>query len=271
MISLVRKQKIENAHISVVIPVRTRIGTHLENCLRSIQNQTEKSIEVIIVHYESNFRQHNDLIKMVSEFHCSVYRYQTDKFWSLPRCVNIGLKRASGEYVVKSDADLVFEKKVMEKTLQYLQKNRSIIIRKPWFLLEEVDLEKLDIKSLHTYPRKMVSPSLGAFVAAPRGWWRKIRGYDERMEGWGSNDWDLFRRAKMDARRVMLIGPDFGYGPKTTKETPNTKIYHQWHPNVLREELGKERLKEYIEANREIYKSNKVVVKNPDEWGEGGE
>jgi GT2 family glycosyltransferase len=108
----------EKAQVSVVI--RTT-GTRyklplLGNLLRSLSRQTVRDFELIIV-CESN---KEAIEKLVSKYFDKFKVIETG-YWNRARTTNVGIKIASGEYVVLLDDDYTMDEKWLETMLGYIK------------------------------------------------------------------------------------------------------------------------------------------------------
>jgi hypothetical protein len=273
---LIQNPKEETSLISLVVPIRNLHGSRIQNLLRSIELQSEKKLQVVLSNYGSTTENTKKLLETTSKFNCAVWNTPTDEVWGLPIASNIGIRRAKGKYIARLDADLILEPQVIEDTLQRLSANRSLfVIRQPIFLPEDFDCENLelpeDYEKLRAQPKRYISPSYGAFVAAEREWWHKVRGYDERMMVWGLPDWDIWRRSAHSGLKRLLIGESKSKRKRPIIKPPrDTLIYHQWHPVPhIRQGLNEETFNYYRERNREVYAEHREVVKNDEGWGLG--
>lgn len=112
--------------ISILLPVYNAEDT-LENCLRSIQNQTCGHFEVISVDDGSN----DQTPMILSQFAQSDPRF---KSFSLPsntgivNALNEGIKRCQGKWVARMDADDLMYPDRLEKQLDFLQQHPEIDI-----------------------------------------------------------------------------------------------------------------------------------------------
>ena len=245
----------------------------MKNCIESLACQTEGWIETIISDYGSDESHLKELVALSKDYGVTLIHVDTDHIWSISKAYNVGLRRSHGKYAATIDADIVFEPDVIRKTLEILDRNSSaFVIRQPIFLGEGVKYSTMklpdDYDVLDKEPEVYVAPSVGSFCATMREWWFKVRGFDERFNGYGSEDWEMWRRATHGGRRIVLIGKDVGFKfPKIAPEE-NCKLYHQWHPSTsIRMGLPESELEAHRGRNREIYSGDKSLVRNGPDWG----
>lgn len=259
--------------VSLVIATHNIDAPRMQNLLESIQCQTIcDKIETIIVDYASTQENQEQLQKITTPFNCNVYTINQGE-WSPPRANNIGIRKTSAKTVIKIDADLILEPRAVEDTLHHMKNKRTFIIRQPLFLPRQLDLSTLafprDYERIKNEKLHYQLPSYGGFFAAPRQWWHRIRGYDERYRLYGCNDWDLWNRALRDGMNRVIFGEPNLKGMKgITAYTPNSRVYHQWHPKPwIRLNVSTERFESYKKKNRQIYNDSKGVIRNNKDWG----
>jgi hypothetical protein len=101
---------------------------------------------------------------------------------------------------------------------------------------------------------------VGMCMCAPRQWFFRIHGYDERYVLWGHEDDDILKRAKLDGLSQVGI-------------SDRTSLIHQWHipatvnaASLTDEERG--RRGEALASNRILYMNSMDVIRNPGGWGQ---
>lgn len=121
----------QNPRISVIIPVYN-VEKYLERCIKSVQNQSYKNLEIIIIDDGSTDRSsiicdefaQND--KRIHVFH------QCNRGVSSAR--NLGLEKSTGSYIAFLDADdyLVSDCEIYSKALDILLNNNADIVTWLW-------------------------------------------------------------------------------------------------------------------------------------------
>ena len=127
--------------ISVIIPVYN-VENYLEECLKSVQNQTYTNIEVLLVNDGST-----DNSKMICERYCQEDRRfllinQENQGLSAAR--NKGVEISTGEYIVFVDSDDSIKTNYLEKLMQYMAEDVDIVeciftVKKMEFLDEDIE------------------------------------------------------------------------------------------------------------------------------------
>ena len=153
--------------VSVVIPVWGEYKKYLEECIDSVNKQTYKDYEIIVV----------------------------DNKTDLPSARNEGIKKAKGEYILPLDVDDTIHPQYLEKTV-----NQGDIVTTAcnmngnrWLPASVISLERLRETNL------IIACSL-----FKREIWEKIGGYDEQLVD-GFEDWDFWLRAVIAGYEVKII------------------------------------------------------------------
>ena len=231
--------------ISVVVGVRDRVGKLLNNFITSLLIQTDRDFETIIVDYGSNETNRRILFDECAKAGFKYIFYPAET-WSRTRAFNVGIAKATKDFVVTSDVDMIFRKDFIER-LKVYAKPKTFIMTKAMFLSENFNLDANDWDNFYKYALSdYQGPSLGAIQCAEREWFVKVNGYDERMSGWGHEDNDMADRAKADGLIIeWLEGPI---------------VAHQWHD-----------ISPYRKDVNQVVKNSKckdkVVIKRGENYG----
>ena len=151
--------------ISLITTCKNRLS-FLKKTIPRMHQQT--STEVIVVDYgcqEGTYdwvRENYPATRLV--------RVADDPRFSLSRARNIGVKNASGRFLLFIDADVVIENDLSAWAMQHAQEDRFYIIP---------DRGKYDL--------------CGALLCS-RDDFNRVGGYDEVFRGWGEEDNDLYER-----------------------------------------------------------------------------
>jgi len=248
-----------NGRISIVIPLRfnsnnSRID-QFKFCLESIANQTVTSlIEIVIGDYGSKSKYLTLIEELCQKFDAKFFHQGTNEIWNRARALNIGIRNSdpNSRYIFACDIDLILRNNCIEKILENVEENKLIIseIRDlpetgfPDLFDVQEDFFKLD--ALRSSPRPL---GLGN-CCFPRDWIFKIRGYDEEFKGWGGEDDDLIKRAKLDNLKIIRL---------------HDLVYHQWHKSLFDDK----EIIPFREANRKRLKELNTLIRNEGkEWGQ---
>lgn len=100
-----------NIKVSVIIPVYN-VEKYLEECIKSVQNQTLTDIEIICVDDGSTDQSYDILVKLQEQDDRIIVLKQQNEYAGVAR--NKGIEVAKGEYLIFLDSDDFFEKDLLE-------------------------------------------------------------------------------------------------------------------------------------------------------------
>jgi glycosyltransferase involved in cell wall biosynthesis len=128
--------------ISIIIPVYNHQDA-LERALASIQKQTYKDIEVIVVDDGS------DPEIQISNFQFQIKLLRQENMGA-PVARNMGMELAKGDYVIFWDADVVAEPEMLDKMVHALEQNpkASFVYSNHYFGKKKMTGRVFDIQSL---------------------------------------------------------------------------------------------------------------------------
>lgn len=120
--------------VSVIVPIY-KVEQYLERCVSSIRGQTYKNIEIILVDDGSPDR----CGEMCDDFAKEDSRIQVihKENGGLSDARNVGIKQASGEYLLFVDSDDWIHKDTVMKTMQSAEKNKADIVLFDFVSIEE--------------------------------------------------------------------------------------------------------------------------------------
>jgi glycosyltransferase involved in cell wall biosynthesis len=176
--------------VSIVIP-GWNSGPWLKNCLPTINTQTYKNIEIIIVDNDSK-DQTTDLAK---KYKARIYDYfpKVPKgFFDAPYRRNYGATKAKGKYIFYIDADMELERNVVQESVELCEsgKANAVIVREDSFGVGIWAAAKNLERQCYWGDDTVESPR---FVEARV--WRKLGGLDELLGG-GGDDWDFYQKLR---------------------------------------------------------------------------
>ena len=158
--------------VSIIIPCWGSYKQYLKQCLDSIDNQSFKDYEVIVVSNKKD----------------------------LPSARNEGIKKAKGKYILPLDVDDNLHQEYLARVIGKIKETKADIITtacnqngKKYLPALEVSLEKM------TETNIVIACSL-----FKKEIWNKIGGYDETMKT-GLEDWDFWLRAMMKGYKVEVL------------------------------------------------------------------
>lgn len=171
--------------VSVIVPTRNSAET-IEICLTSVERQTYKNIEVIIVDQESD----DSTLKKCSSYKLKIVSVPKSKIYTPPtKSRNSGAKLAKGEYLLHLDSDMELTPRVVEECVRKCDDGGFGAI-----IIHEIDVAKGywgKCKALERSCYVGDSDIEGArFVK--KAIFDEISGYDESLSS--GEDWDINQR-----------------------------------------------------------------------------
>ncbi|MCS6798828.1 MAG: glycosyltransferase [Myxococcota bacterium] len=241
--------------LSVVVPVRDRTGTRLDNCLRSLRWQRDVGgpVEIVISDYGSD-PPHAEAIDALARRHeARVARTPRVGLWNRSRALNVGIRAAGAPHVLCTDADMIFAPDFLATVIGVLRDEpRAFVLCRCRDLPPEVPEQPWtvdDFPSLLARARWRHALGVGACQAAARAFFERVRGYDERYVHWGYEDRDMVARAERAGLRIVWIHE-------------RTSMLHQWHPTTKGDRPW------WRQINKlRFFLTRRVLVKNPGGWG----
>jgi glycosyltransferase involved in cell wall biosynthesis len=112
-----------SVQVSVIIPVHNQ-EKYIGRCLRSLLKQTlpEKDYELIVINDGST----DKTVSVITPFMGDVRYYVNEKQLGLPASLNIGIKKARGQFIVRADADDYVHWDFLKILSMHLQLNHDI-------------------------------------------------------------------------------------------------------------------------------------------------
>lgn len=174
--------------ISIIVPTKNE-EKNIENCLKSIKNQSYKNTEIIVVDNNSD-----DKTKGIAK------NYTDQVFNAGPERSsqrNFGAKKSTGKYLLFIDADMIISNHLVEECIQICKINRKLI---GLYIPEKIVGEGLWIK-VRNFERSFYNGTVvDAVRFMNRGPFMEVGGFDNNLIA--CEDWDL-------GIRLNKIG-DFG-------------------------------------------------------------
>lgn len=227
--------------VSIVIPVYNT-GLTLDETIRSVQKQTYKNIEVIIVNDGST---DEFTIKSLNKYKDS-FAIINQENKGLPAARNAGIKASNGEYVVCLDSDDCIDKNYIKKLVNKLisDDDDSVAIVSPYIQAFGVSSEQWYVPE---FDKEKIKYSNVIAVASmfKKAAWQSVDGYDESFRK-GFEDWEFW---------LSLV--ENGYKWRVVKEPI---FYYRRKKSSMITSSNKSR----VEINTNIYNKHKSLYKNED-------
>jgi len=249
---------LKKPEVSVVIGIRDWSLDRLALALRAHRSSAlGDRVEIVVSDYGS--RRPAEIRKVAQKADARIVRTKKGGPWSRSRALNIGIRAASAEFIVNTDADILFAPNTLEAVLEHLQSwPRALHLVQCRDLPSELDAKACEDLDWDVFEENAVYRprwGMGGLAAFHVDLCHAIHGYDERMEHHGSEDNDFGERARRGGHPINWIVRN------------DARIYHMWHPNAFDRARVDRDLAGGIAANRQLMFSNDGFIRNYNSWG----
>lgn len=108
-----------NDLVSIITPFKNS-SKFLEECLRSIINQSYKNWELIMIDDYSNDNSYN-IANKISENNKRIKLYKNQGEQGIINCLRLGLNKCSGNYITRMDSDDIMHKNKLKELYNLLK------------------------------------------------------------------------------------------------------------------------------------------------------
>lgn len=232
-----------NTLVSVIVTTKNE-KKNIENCLKSIKLQTYKKIELIVIDNKSE----DKTKEIAKKFTKKVFNKGPER--SAQR--NFGMINVSkGEYVMFIDADMILHPELIEKCVEFFEKEKADALHIP-----EIVLGKHFFSKVRRFERSFYNGTVidGARFFLKRSF-VKVKGFDESMSG--PEDWDIDKKIKKIGKICLLpsVKSNFSWGLinfilERGVKPDQIVIYHNESEFNIKKYLSK---KAYYSKNFDVY------------------
>lgn len=181
--------------VSIIIPTKNS-AKYLEKCLQTVQSQSYKNIEVIIVDSGST----DQTLSLAKKYHSRVLQFKpklaAGRFEATQKR-NYGVTQAKGTYVYYMDADMELPPELISQAVKLCKKDADAVIFCEDSFGEGVWARAKNLERMCYWGDDSIE--------APRFFkkkvWDKVGGLDEEVGG-GGDDWDLYQKLKDQGYKV---------------------------------------------------------------------
>lgn len=241
---------------------RWQPGTDVSNWFeKSIENQSCKDFEVLIA--DGGSQNYEELVQYCNDrdgtIKFNIIQHKIGKAFERARLNNVAIRNAQTPYVLTTDIDMFFADYFVKTILENCAKNTFLEARTLYWKKPMVDLiysgQINPLTHLDDARRGRIKKrtSAGGCQCAHISAWEEVRGFDERMVGWGSEDYDLLLRMKKAGFHVKWL----------CESRDEVMVFHQHHAkDDLKFDLACQ------EQNKKVLHDNSPDRKiNPSGWG----
>ena len=206
----------ENPIISYVIGHRGQDKVpNLQTVIQSIAGQHNDAVECIVVEQSSHSQASEQLPDWVNYHHLQV---DESALYNRSLSFNYGVEQARGKYLVLHDNDLLVPACYTDEHLKYFDQGYELVNLKRFiFGLNQADSHRIctnrKLQNSYIPDYVMQNAKGGGSLVISRQAYERIGGFDNRFEGWGAEDNELWQRAQ-----ILNIYP-----------FSNLPLIHLWH------------------------------------------
>ena len=249
--------------LSIVIPNKNRLdirSNSIQWLLKSLQWQVcSESIDILFADGGSdNYDELKSFIENYNgKFPMKVVQYKIDK-WNKSLLNNFGIRNATGEYILRTDADIMFAKNFISSVIAELDEKAFVEARTMYITWRNIDrLYKGELDPYNNIDSCKIGrikqrATCGGCQCTHIDNWNKLRGYnEEEINGWGSEDVELLERVKLAGIKIKWIGEGI----------EEVMLFHQPHQKNIIEDLKTQ------EKNKRVLENIRGFSVNPNGWG----
>lgn len=186
--------------VSVIIPCYN-LGGYLDQAVQSVLDQTYDDFEILIIDDGSTdpATQH-----LFASYQRPKTRILRTKNQGLARARNLGINETRGKYVSCLDADDLFETTFLQRAVEALEANPSVVFASCW-LKTFGDSQFLWNPTTCDFPHLLVEDTVCTAAVMRKDAVVQIGGFDPGMPVAGYEDWDLAITLVERGMRGMII------------------------------------------------------------------
>jgi predicted glycosyltransferase involved in capsule biosynthesis len=231
--------------------------------IKSLQRQTCMDFELVIVDGGSrNIDEIKDFCKR-AKFDMRVVDFKLGKKFERARLNNAGIRNAKYPYIMTTDVDMFFAKEFVATLIKHLEPHVFIESRTMYWkppianaiYSGEIDpFEDLEAVKVGRIKKRTTA---GGCQCAHIKQWEKVRGFDETMIQWGSEDYDLYLRISHVTSETIWMG----------ERRESIMVFHQ--PHYKSKEQVLDDLKHQNENKKTLILSRQNPSRhvNRNQWG----
>ena len=189
--------------VSVVITTKNE-EKNIGNCLKSIMSQTypNDKIEIIVVDNNSE----DKTKKIAGKYTKKLYNYppansrlNITNFRGAQ--LNYGVSKASGEIIFFPDADMTFDKALIDEAVNFFNGTKIDALYIP-----EIICGKGFFGKVRNFERNFYNETcIDAVRIVKKSVFEKVGGFDEKNIPFGPDDWDFTKTLKKNRYKLMIV------------------------------------------------------------------
>ena len=181
--------------ITIVIPVYNG-SDYLGEAINSALAQTYQNTEIVVVNDGSN---DNGKTKTIAESYGNRIHYFEKENGGVASALNLGIQRATGEYISWLSHDDVYYPNKLERQVLFLRKNgKNVVLYSDFDVIDENSSITSNITNRHIDPYNfrfnllVQSPIHGCTALIKKGFFEQFGYFDEKLKT--TQDWEMWFR-----------------------------------------------------------------------------
>lgn len=226
--------------------------------LRSIKSQTLPQDKFNIIIADGGSKNYDTIKSFLAPHNILCIKHQLGEKFHRGLLNNVGVRNAVTPYIMTSDVDMCYGPEFFATIVAHLNPNVWVQSRTMYWkggIIGKIYEGILDpIKDIKACRQGRIKKrtTAGGCQCGHIDAWSKVRGYDERYIGWGSEDVDLLKRVNMAGFRVRWLGEDLN----------TIMLFHQPHSKLNYKQDMQDQY-----SNLRYYNNIQKIEANPDGWG----
>lgn len=201
----------QNKLVSVIIPVYN-VEKYVREAIQSIQNQTYKNLEIIVIDDGSIDNTYN-IVEKLANADSRIQLYKNESNLNVVKTRNRALSYATGEYIAMMDGDDISALDRIEKKVNFLEENKEFDL--VGCSMKAIDIDGKEIgKTVHYSNWDLLLESLKLVTPVSQIWVTKKCVY-ENLLGYrnipASEDYDFLLRMTSSGLKYTNLEDYFGY------------------------------------------------------------
>ena len=266
----------QNKLVSVIIPVYN-VEQFVLEAIQSIQNQTYKNLEIIVID-DGSVDDTYKIVEKLAKDDNRIKLYRNEKNLKIVKTLNRALTIAKGEYIARMDGDDISAPDRIEKKVKFLELNNDYDLVGCSMVAIDIEGNKIG-QTIHYSNQKVLQKTLKYVTPVSHIWvarknlYAKLNGYRELS---GVEDYDFLLRMASSGFKYTNLEDYFGYFVRLGR-VGNTissfgirqrkmhsyvfKLYKERVKNQ-KDSFSEENLKDYIQTSNLLEKIHSFSSKN---------
>jgi len=228
--------------------------------IKSLEMQTCKDFEVVIADGGSdNFEELEDFFSKREELpKIRIVKFKIGEKFERARLNNVAIRNSNSDYVLTTDADMFFAPTFVSEVLGEMDESTFLESRTLYWKPRTANsiweglVDPYEDMECCRIGRIMKRTTAGGCQCTHIKNWEKLRGFNEEMVGWGSEDVELLKRADRMKLKIKWIG----------ESRESISVFHQPHSKIsVKDDLECQRL------NKRVYGKSEQRLVNLNGWG----